>query len=126
MIDLRTLDEVNFAVNSKTRYQMPVGQYKWENSDLQGFVGMCADQSIAKWERLFAIGQSKDNMRFTIVGVEEPGDHMILCARVDPASPYWALDIRYPDLQVPANLPYSWLIWGKDFKNNSWTTVAWK
>lgn len=124
MVTLAQLDDVNFLVNSRTKYQMPEGEYHWENSDEQGFKGMCADQSIAKWERLVKMGVPEEDMRFAIVGVDEPGDHMILCVRIDRT--WWALDIRHPELQVPANLPYTWQRWGRDFNANSWTTVEWE
>ena len=120
------LQEVNNTVNTITTYQMPIGEYKWENSDDAGFIGMCADQAIAKWERLFALGIGKENMRFAIVGVEQPGDHMILCARCDANSVWWALDIRYPYLMAPADLPYTWTEWGKSFNKNEWTSVNWR
>ena len=122
-------DKVNRAVNRETDYYCPpAADYKWESSDdLIGPTGrprgMCADQAIAKYERLALIGQPRDAMRFAIVGVEKPGDHMILCA--NDGEKWWALDIRFPDLMAPSALPYSWQCWGKDFEQGSWTTVDW-
>ena len=124
MVTLDQIDDINFLVNSRTKYQMPGGVYHWENSDEQGFKGMCADQSIAKWERLVKLNVPEDDMRFAIVGVEQPGDHMILCVRYKGT--WHALDIRYPGLMVPAELPYSWQKWGSDFNADSWTTVNWE
>jgi predicted transglutaminase-like cysteine proteinase len=123
MINLKALQEVNASVNVNTEYQMPEGDYHWENSDEQGFKGMCADQSIAKWERLLKLGVDKPDMRFAIVGVDEPGDHMILCVHCEDK--WWALDIRYPDLMDPEQLPYSWSSWGSGFNAGEWTTVRW-
>ena len=117
------LADINFEVNSRTRYSLPEGVYKWENSDDEGCKGDCADQSIAKWERCFKRGVDTADMRFAIVGVETPGDHMILCVRCD--GEWLALDIRYPDLMRPADLPYSWQKWGPGFNVGSWTTVEW-
>ena len=123
MITLKAIQEVNASVNTTTEYRMPEGEYHWENSDEQGCKGMCADQSIAKWERLLKLGVHRLYMRFAIVGVDEPGDHMILC--VYCGGKWWALDIRYPDLMDPAALPYSWSMWGSGFNVGEWTTVRW-
>lgn len=123
-ITLDQIRQVNFDVNNVTKYQMPKGHYHWENSDEMDHMGMCADQAIAKWERLFNLGMEEEDMRFAIVGVETPSDHMILCAR--SGGKWYALDIRYPDLMDPGELPYSWVKWGKNFNVGSWTTVEWK
>ena len=125
--NLDLLETVNEAVNANTAYLVPT-PYKWENSD-ENIVagrptGMCADQAIAKWERLVRAGWLEEHLRFAIVGVVEPGDHMILCARVED-NKWWALDIRFPRVTEPALLPYTWQKWGQDFNLASWTTVEW-
>lgn len=123
MITKDQIQAVNDSVNQNTEYQMPVGQYRWENSDAQGLKGMCADQSIAKWERLKTLGVDPQDMRFAIVGVDKPEDHMILCVRCE--GQWWAADIRYPYLMDPADLPYTWSEWGSGFNVGEWTTVKW-
>lgn len=126
------IQAVNAAVNGPTVYAIPP-DYKWSNSDeniIDGKpTGMCADQAIAKWERLLALDVSLDDTRFAEVKVEPLPDpnanreHAILCVRDDDGL-WWALDIRHPYLMEPAMLPYEWRHWRRSFAE-PWRLIEW-
>lgn len=119
-----TLEAVNRRINEASRYVADAEQFgeldRWEDIT-ESDCGDCEDYAIGKARALIELGWPVADLRLAIVGVADPhGDHGVLCAR-DAAGQWWVLDNRHPYVMAPADLGYTWVMWGI---GRTWTQVT--